>query len=163
MGIIFGTVPVILGVFFNVFTVLTKSKTSVFRSLEGMLPIGFVIGYVAVCFQFTESAWSQASLVVFSMSPFYCLSASRLIIATVTKQHFSMLEDFHLSAPMVLGTGLLWANGQWGWGLSESGLMVGVLVGNSVTYFWFILHSIQQITESLGIFCLSIKKAKAGD
>lgn len=105
--IMIGCIPTCLGIVLNILNVLRTTKHSSLHALEGLLPLGIIVLYIYSCFAFTSYAWEAPSIVIFSMAPFFCLNASRVIISTVTKQKFSILEHFHLSAPIITGLVLL--------------------------------------------------------
>ena len=85
VGVMIGCIPTSLGILLNIYTVLTQTKHSTLHALEGLLPLAIINLYMGICFFYTDEAWKYPSLVIFSFGSFFCLNASRVIIATVTK------------------------------------------------------------------------------
>ena len=154
--ICFGTIPIACGMVMNVYEVLSKSKHSLFHCLEGLLPIVLCTIYMISAHTFSVIAWEKPIYIFGSMSFFYSLNASRVIIATVTKKKFSIFIDFHLSLPIILGIILFPLNAM-ALDLKEETLCIGLILLNGFTYFWYIVNVIKQITGYLGIYCLTIK------
>ena len=97
------------------------------------------------------------SLVLLNVAPFFCLCASRIIIATVAKQKFHTFDDFHLSIPILLSTAIFPINKLVGLGLNED-IVLGLLLFYAYfNYFWYIFNAINQICQYLDINCLTIK------
>mmetsp|Transcript_11187 Transcript_11187/g.18806 ORF Transcript_11187/g.18806 Transcript_11187/m.18806 type:complete len:118 (-) Transcript_11187:65-418(-) len=112
------------------------------------------------CFAFTNAAWKKPCMVLFSLGSFFCLNASRVIIATVTKTRFTIFDDFYLSLPIVAATAFLPLNYYLNLGVCGGCIMEYALVGGLVAYFTYIVSCITQITTYLDIYCLSIKNKK---
>jgi hypothetical protein len=112
--------------------------------------------YIATCFTFSPISWQYPVYVIFSAHPYFCTQNSRLIIATVTKQRYSLFDDIHLSYAMVLSILALVINNHLDFPIEESNMFTMILLGGLATYFWYILHSIDQIKKFLGVNCLTI-------
>ena len=83
-------------------------------------------------------------------------------MATVSKQLFTIKEAFSLSIPMILSIGAVVANGVLDHPISEKLLFSIILLAGLVSYFHYIVNTINQITDHLEICCLTIKqKSKA--
>jgi len=115
-----------------------------------------VYAYIAICFIFSPISWQYPVYVIFSAHPYFCTQNSRLIIATVTKQRFSLFDDIHLSYATVLSMLALVINNRLDFPIDESKMFAMILLGNLATYFWYILNSIDQIKKFLGVNCLTI-------
>jgi hypothetical protein len=142
VGIFIGCFPIILGIILNTITVLSTTKHTSLHAIEGLLPMLIIYLYIFLAFKFTDFAWEAPSLVIFSFGSFYCLNASRVIIATVTKSEFSLFKDIHLSLPILMGIVIIPANQILNLGLREDGLIMGVLGGGMVMYAHYIINSI---------------------
>ena len=59
------------------------------------------------------------ALILLNVAPFFCLCASRIIIASVAKQKFHTFDDFHLSIPVLISIAIFPINKMAGLGLSE--------------------------------------------
>ena len=143
------------GIAHNVITIFSAGKHPPMHCFQGFYPIITVIFYFILSWSTSEVAWRMPALVIFAIGPYFTLNASRLIIATVTKQKFIVLEDLHLSLPTFVGLSLLILNKQLG--MNEIIIFLGMLIGNFFMYFWYIVHVIDQICEALDINCLTIK------
>ena len=152
-----GTIPCVLGVFANLQTVLTQSKHNIIHCLEGLLPLIVCLVYTLSCLRFTVVAWTKPIYFFGAMSFFYSLNCSRVIIATVTKQKYSILRDFHLTVPILAGIVVLPVNAL-SLGIKEEHLYMAITASSIGMYFWYICNVINQITSYLGIYCLTIKK-----
>jgi hypothetical protein len=152
-----GTIPTSCGMIMNIHTVLSKSKHSITHCLEGLLPIALCVLYMVSAHSFSVIAWEKPIFVFTSMTFFYSLNASRVIIATVTKKKFSIFNDFHLTMPIILGT-LAFPLNAMGLDIKEETLCYGLILLNGIAYFWYIVNVINQITKYLDIYCLTIKK-----
>lgn len=153
----FGVIPTILGIMGNFTTVFTNSKHSTMHCLEGLLPIVICAMFLWTSLSFSEIAWTKPIFIMVPMTFYFGLNSSRCIIATVTKQEFSIFKDFHLSLPILCGIIAIPANQAFGW-IKEEQLFAGLIVVNMIAYFWYITNVIGQITDFLGIHCLTIKK-----
>mmetsp|Transcript_41849 Transcript_41849/g.64024 ORF Transcript_41849/g.64024 Transcript_41849/m.64024 type:complete len:152 (-) Transcript_41849:82-537(-) len=148
----------IYGLSATVHCIFTTTKHSVLHTLEGFLPTVLMLVYYAFAFGCTEVAWESPCLVIWSVGVFFTLSASRLIICTVTKARFTLFENIHLLLPMAFGLVTLPLNHILG--LDETLIFLVVLVGGLAVYFYFVMNVIRQICESLNIYCLTIKDRK---
>jgi hypothetical protein len=110
-------------------------------------------------FNFTEEAAKSPALVVFAVGPFFTLSASRLIVATVSNTDYSILEDIHLSLPILISMPLFILN-SWFFGMNERMLILLIIAWGMFNSFWYTTIVVSQITEYLDIYCLSIKHPK---
>lgn len=80
-----GTIPMFLAMIDCFTYIFKKSKHSTLHTLEGLFPLVFVIGFVAVSYQFSDITQTQPIYMMFALTPYYCLQNSRLIVATVSK------------------------------------------------------------------------------
>ena len=93
-----------------------------------------------------------------------------MIIATVTKQRFSILQDLHLTVPFLLSLALLPINHYFSANdqqeearyMREMTILILSFLGNLSVYMLYISNVIRQITQYLNIYCFSITK-KRGD
>jgi len=151
------TIPMFLGMIDCFIYIFKKSKHSTLHTLEGIFPLVFVIGFVAACYQFSEITQTKPLFMMFALAPYYCLQNSRLIVATVSKQLFTIKDAFSLSVPMILSIAAVIANGLMGHPIPENILFLVILLVGLFSYFHYIVNTINQITEHLDICCLTIK------
>lgn len=159
--LIIATMTIIWSAYCNITTVYAKSKKPFSEQMSGLLPLIIIAFFLYVCFAFTTEAWEAPALVVFAIGPFFSLSCSRIIIGSVSKTNFSLLEHFHLTLPTLMFIALLPANKVFDLRLNERMLLLGMIAVGLFTYFLYIVNTIGQITHCLDIYCLSIKKPKA--
>lgn len=112
--------------------------------------------YISICFIYSPISWEYPVYVIFSVHPFFCTQNSRLIIATVTKQRYSLFDDIHLSYAMILSMLALVVNNHLDFPINEANMFTMILLGGLATYFWYILMAIDQIKKFLGVNCLTI-------
>jgi len=93
---------IVLGSLFTIRSGFVKSKKPLFERIEGLIPPFLVIFYIFVAFTYTSVAWNAPSVVLFVAGIYFCLSVTKMIIATVTKQRYTVFDDIHLSAPFVM-------------------------------------------------------------
>lgn len=137
-----------------------KRNATDFQIFLEYLPMMVCYVYIATCFTFSPISWKYPVYVIFSVHPFFCTQNSRLIIATVTKQEYSLFDDFHLTYAMVLSILALVINNHLNFPVEESNMFTIILLGGLATYFWYILHSIDQIKNFLGVNVLTIPSKK---
>lgn len=120
----------------NVTSVLRKSKRSFNYQMTGLLPLLINFLFLFSIFTFTEEAIRCPALVIFTIGPFFTLCASRLIIATVSKTDFSILDDIHLSLPILVSIPLFMLN-SWFLGLNERMLMLAIIAWGMFNSYWY--------------------------
>lgn len=76
---------IIFGTFHMIFTCFTQLKKPAWEILEGLVPQVLVILYMLMAFSYTELAWRAPAVVLLTAGLYFCLSVTRMIIATVTK------------------------------------------------------------------------------
>ena len=152
-----GILPISLGLINNLTTVLGGSKHTTLHCFEGLIPIFLSILFIISSHSFSIIAWEKPIYVFGSMSFFFSLNCSRIIIATVTKKRYSVFKNFHLTLPMLLGIFAFPLNAM-GMDMPEEALCLGLIFANGFVYFWYIVSVIKQITQYLDIYCLTIKK-----
>lgn len=154
--LLIGVIPPLCGEIAHIWTVLTQSKHSVSHCLEGLLPVVLSVLYMTSAHIFSVVAWEKPIYVFMSLTFFFSLNASRMIIATVTKKRFSIFNDFHLTIPIILGI-LAFPINAMGLDIQEEILCSVLILLTGFTYFWYIVNVIKQITSYLDIYCLTIK------
>ena len=68
-----GIIPMFLAMIDCFIYMFKKSKHSTLHTLEGVYPLVFVIGFIAVCYQFSEITQTQPIFMMFALTPYYCL------------------------------------------------------------------------------------------
>ena len=106
---ILGSVLMIIGSIKNLLYCLEHSKYSKFHVIESLLPIILIYFYVFSAFHCSNIAWKYPSIVIFTGGCFLCLNVTRIIISSVTEIKFRILKDLHLTLPIPLTIGLLFA------------------------------------------------------
>jgi hypothetical protein len=106
---ILGSVLMIIGSIKNLLYCLEHSKYSKFHVIESLLPIILINFYVFSAFHCSNIAWKYPSIVIFTGGCFLCLNVTRIIISSVTEIKFRILKDLHLTLPIPLTIGLLFA------------------------------------------------------
>jgi hypothetical protein len=155
--IILGIIPTLLAIHGNIKTVFRSSKHSTMHCFEGLLPMALCSMFLWSSLSFSEIAWTKP---IFALAPiffYFSLNCSRCIIATVTKQEYSVFIDFHLTLPIICCIIIIPANQAFDL-IKEEQLFAGFIIVNIMAYFWYITIVIGQITDFLGIHCLTIKK-----
>jgi hypothetical protein len=90
-GVLAGMVPLVFGICLNVITVSNFSKKSFLYTYEGLAPMILILISLWSITTFAETFYEQPALMIFAIGPFYSLSCSRIIIATVTKMRFTLV------------------------------------------------------------------------
>ena len=160
--LIVATSTIIWQAYSNITTVYAKSKKPFSEQMSGLLPLVIIAAFLFASFKFTNEAWASPALVVFGIGPFFSLCCSRIIIGSVSKTKFSLLEHFHLTLPTLFFIALLPVNKIFSLHLSEKVIFFAMIGVGLFTYFLYIVNTIGQITQCLDIYCLSIKKPKGG-
>jgi len=126
----------------SIIIILMKSKYSILHILDGMIPIIMFPLYFCSLYHYSDLYWTTHSLVMINLAPFFCLCATRIIIAVVAKQRFSCFEDIHLIVPTLLSVVIFPINKICGLGLNEHVIYIFLMVTGYFMYFWYIVHSI---------------------
>ena len=104
---------------------------------------------------------SSPALVIFLIGPFFSLCCTRIIIASVSKTTFNLFEHFHLSIPMLISIFIFPLNYYTGLiKIPEFYLYIILILAGLWSYFDYTINTINQITEYLDIYCLTIKHKK---
>ena len=159
-----------------VFEVITKSKKHpLVHQLSGLWPIIMIYAFLYSCFNYSSVAVFCPAMMILAVGPFFALCAARLILASVSKTEFSLLDNMHLTFPFFCfifvpyfcdnneylnyprDTYIHTQEFQTQFNIFKLMIGTGLMV-----YLWFVVNAISQITEYLDIYCLSIKK-KSGD
>lgn len=125
--------------------------------IEGFAPNFIFVLYFAIVYFFSDLLWTHPAMILINIAPFFTLCTARLIVCTVGKVTFNMLEDLHLSLPMLLSLVIFPLNKLLGLGLDEMSVFIMLSLANFFMYLLYVLNSIQQIKECLNIYCLTIK------
>ena len=153
-------IPLLLAIIDQIGNVIKKSKHSTYHIMAGLWPIIIMTTFVLSAFTFSTEAWNSPALVIFTAGPFFCLCCTRIIIASVSKTQFSLTYDKHLTIPILLATIIFPLNSLY-LGIQNEFAIYMVMIGlGLVAYFQYTINTIQQITEYLDIYCLTIKPKK---
>jgi len=101
---------IVLGSLYTIRSGFLKSKKPLYEVIEGLIPPFLMILYIFVAFAYTSMAWSAPSVVLFVAGTYFCLSVTKMIISTVTKQRCTIFDDLHLSVPFLISIIALPAN-----------------------------------------------------
>lgn len=109
-----------------------------------------VNAYIIVAFKYSEIAWKAPSIVLFISGTYFCLSVTKQIIATVTKQRCTIFEDIHLTIPFVFAMAALPLNARLSSGkpteqrqINELIILTLSFVFNLMVYFLYISNVIR--------------------
>lgn len=102
MFIITSQFYIVLGSLYTIKSGFVKSKKPLLEIIEGLIPPTLMIFYIFIAFSYTTMAWNAPSVVLFVAGIYFCLSVTKMIIATVTKQRCSIFDDLHLSVPFII-------------------------------------------------------------
>jgi len=152
-----GIIPPLFGIVESLGMVWSKSKHDAVHKLEGLLPAFLIIAYYFVIFKYSDLLWTHPALSQLNVAPFFTGTCARLIVSTVAKAKFTILDEVHLSLPFIASLLVFPINKRLELGLNEYNVYLMLIVGNFFTYFLYVLNAIDQIKNSLGIYCLTIK------
>ena len=94
------SISLIYGICVFIKTVISEStKHSFFHQMSGLWPLVLINTFLYTSYYYSSVAKFCPAMVIFAVGPFFTLCASRLIISSVSKTDFSLLNNFHLSAP----------------------------------------------------------------
>jgi hypothetical protein len=140
--VVIGIIPTLLGIYGNFNTVFNHSRHSLAHCLEGLLPMALCTVFMWSSLAFSNIAWTKPIYFFAPMSFYFSLNCSRVIIATVTKQEYTVFKDFHLTIPIILSTIAIPVNHAYGEVVPEEKLFAGAILLNMFVYFWYITHVI---------------------
>jgi len=110
--------------------------------LEGLLPVFLIIAYYVVMFLYSDLLWTHPALIQINIAPFFAGTCARLIVSTVAKARFTLLDELHLSLPFIAGLLVFPINKRLGLGLNELHVVIVLIAGNLFTYFLYVLNAI---------------------
>lgn len=134
------------------------SKKTLSEIIKGFLPNFVFWCYMFVMYMYSDLLWSSPSIIILNISPFFTLCLARLIVCTVGKKTFNLLEDLHLSIPILASLVIFPLNKILGLGLNEPLVFTILICANFFVYFLYIINTINQIKQCLGIWVFSLKK-----
>jgi hypothetical protein len=155
-----GTIPPTFGIIESLGVVWKKSEHTAAHIIEGLLPAFLIVAYYVIIYAYSDLLWTHPTLTQVLVAPFFTGTCARLIVSTVAKARFSILDEVHLSAPFFVALTVLPLNKLLAWGLDEMTLFCVLIVASFFTYFLYVLNAIDQIKNALGIYCLTIKHPK---
>ena len=91
-----------MGQYFNIVTVFGNYKFWI--AFEGILPWMICITFYVSGLAFSNIAMNEPVWCIATMSAYYCMCCSKIIICNLTKVNFSIFDDFHLSVPILVAT-----------------------------------------------------------
>ena len=137
-----GCIMTALGIGNNLYTVFNSKKHGFLHQLVGLVPLFMIIVYYYSAFTYTLKAWESPVTVLFTCGSFYSMCASRMIIGSVTHTSFNVFEDVHLSLPFIFGIIIFPLNNNYGLGISENLLFIGLFFSCMFMYFWYVCNAI---------------------
>jgi len=148
------------GIIESFYIIFTQSKHSLGHIFNGMIPVAIFPIYYYSLHNYSEVYWEKNSLAMVNLAPFFCLCASRIIICSVAKQKFYTFEHLHLNMPIIISIIIFPVNTIFALGIDELLLYGFLIIYGYFMYFWYIVHTVNQICEYLDIYCLTIKHKK---
>ena len=92
-------------VFIKDVVTLSKKHTLV-HQLSGLWPIIMIYLFMYTSYNYSSIAVFYPALVIFAVGPFFTLCSARLILASVSKTEFSLLDNIHLTVPFFFFIGV---------------------------------------------------------
>ena len=77
-----------------------------------------------------------------NVAPFFTGACARLIVSTVAKARFTLLNEIHLSLPFIASLAVFPINKHFGLGLNELTVYTVLIAANLFTYFLYVLNAI---------------------
>ena len=121
------------------------------------MPNAVLLAYYYSLYKYSDMLWTRPALSLITFAPFFCLSISRLIVSTVSKTKFTLFKNIHLSIPIIVSILIFPINKHMNLQLNESYVYAVLIFANFYAYFFFVFNAINQISQYLGIYCLTIK------
>ena len=137
-----GTVPPTFGIIESLGVVRKKSGHTAAHILEGLLPAFMIIAYYVILYAYSDLLWTHPTLTQVLVAPFFTGTCARLIVSTVAKAKFTILDELHLSLPFIVALIVLPLNKLLTLGLDELTLFSVLIVANFFTYFLYVLNAI---------------------
>lgn len=134
----------------NIFYSVQKSTKSAFRIVTSALPVIYYILASYLLFR-TEFYSKHPSIALWITIPLFSSMNSKMVVCNVSKMDISPIQ------PIIVPWLLLIYNPL---GLPESQILILIFATNLLMYAYFVVTTITQICNCLGIYCLSIKKQK---
>ena len=145
----------------------SASKMSLYHTFEGLMPPVICLIHLHVCFKYVNITWQIPAAVLFIIGPYFCLSATKLLLCNVTLQRCSIFHDFHLQIVFLSQIALfpIFNNVASAWTKDERQqkekmLLWFCFISNVIVYFHYISNVIRQLCQYLDIDCFSNEKQR---
>jgi len=140
--LLLGTLQPIFGIVESLGVVWSKSKHSVAHRIEGLLPVFLLSLYYVILAVYSDLLWTHPALTQINVAPFFTGTCARLIVSSVAKARFTILDELHLSLPFFASLVVFPLNKHLGLGLDEYNVYMVLIACNFFTYFLYVRNAI---------------------